>query len=131
MVESSTGPAVSLEREDQPLDLTRLEFGLLAYLMHRPGRVVPRQELLEQLWGFETGATATITVHVGQLRRRSKTSPPNPFICGPFEVWATDSTRSPRVRLGCAGVAVASSCGQQRKFCGSGCAKPVLGASAG
>src|SRR3982750_3653692 len=35
---------------DQPLALTRKEFDLLAYLAARPGRVVSRRELLEEVW---------------------------------------------------------------------------------
>jgi DNA-binding response OmpR family regulator len=67
-----------VHRDGMPLDLPRLEFDLLAYLMARPGQVVVRQELLERVWGFRSGATATITVHLGQLRRRIEPEPAHP-----------------------------------------------------
>jgi DNA-binding response OmpR family regulator len=51
--------------------LTTTEFDLLAHLMHRPGRVVPREELLEQVWGYPPGTpTRTVDVHVAQLRAK-------------------------------------------------------------
>jgi DNA-binding response OmpR family regulator len=52
-----------------PVDLTTTEFDLLAYLMARPGRVCPREELLADVWGYPAGtATRTVDVHVAQLR---------------------------------------------------------------
>ncbi len=53
------------------VDLTTTEFDLLAHLMRRPGRVVPREELLEEVWGYPAGtATRTVDVHVAQLRAK-------------------------------------------------------------
>ena len=52
-----------------PVELTTTEFGLLAHLMARPGRVCPREELLAEVWGYPAGtATRTVDVHVAQLR---------------------------------------------------------------
>jgi DNA-binding response OmpR family regulator len=52
-----------------PVELTTTEFDLLAYLMARPGRVCPREELLAEVWGYPPGtATRTVDVHVAQLR---------------------------------------------------------------
>jgi two-component system response regulator ResD len=67
-----------VERDGRQLALSRLAFDLLAHLVHRFRRAVRRQEILEQVWGFATGATATITVHVGQLRRTSEDDPSRP-----------------------------------------------------
>ena len=51
------------------IDLTTTEFDLLLYLMQRPGRVCPRDELLTDVWGYPAGtATRTTDVHIAQLR---------------------------------------------------------------
>lgn len=54
-----------------PLELTRKEFDLLAYLAARPGRVVSRRELLEEVWRQPSiGEDQTIDVHLYWLRRK-------------------------------------------------------------
>jgi DNA-binding response OmpR family regulator len=51
--------------------LTRKEFDLLAALMRAPGRVLTRERLLQQVWGYDAAAeTRTVDVHVRQLRRK-------------------------------------------------------------
>jgi DNA-binding response OmpR family regulator len=53
------------------LALTRKEFDLLAYLAGRPGRVVSRRELLEEVWRQPSiGEDQTIDVHLYWLRRK-------------------------------------------------------------
>ncbi|BCJ56810.1 response regulator transcription factor [Micromonospora endophytica] len=53
------------------LHLTRKEFGVLEYLMTRPGRVVPAEELLEHVWDAHADPfTETVRVTVGTLRRK-------------------------------------------------------------
>ncbi|MGP3975414.1 response regulator transcription factor [Streptomyces sp. 8N114] len=52
------------------LDLTRREFDLLAYLAGRPGVVVPRKELLAEVWQLSYGDDQTIDVHLSWLRRK-------------------------------------------------------------
>jgi len=57
--------------DGQPLALTRKEFDLLAYLAARPGRVVSRRELLEEVWRQPSiGEDQTIDVHLYWLRRK-------------------------------------------------------------
>lgn len=57
--------------EDVELDLTRREFALLRYLARHAGRVVSKQELVEQVWRQPyIGAEATVDVHVSWLRRK-------------------------------------------------------------
>ena len=54
-----------------PVDLTTTEFDLLLYLMRRPGRVCPRDELLADVWGYPAGTpTRTTDVHIAQLRAK-------------------------------------------------------------
>ncbi len=52
-----------------PLDLTRLEFDVLAYLAANPGRVVSRKELLREVWQ-RTDSARTVDVHLSWLRRK-------------------------------------------------------------
>ena len=56
--------------EGRPLDLSRREFDLLAYLAARPGEVVTRRELLTQVWQLPYGDDQTIDVHLSWLRRK-------------------------------------------------------------
>ncbi|POM24474.1 Alkaline phosphatase synthesis transcriptional regulatory protein PhoP [Actinomadura rubteroloni] len=53
-----------------PLELTRREYDLLAYLAARPGRVVARRELLAEVWRQTYGGDQTIDVHLSWLRRK-------------------------------------------------------------
>ena len=64
--------------EGSPVSLSRLEFDLLVYLVERAGRIVTRAELARDVWGFEGTSAATITVHIGQLRRKLEPDPRNP-----------------------------------------------------
>ncbi len=54
-----------------PVDLTYTEFELLRYLMQHPGRVLTREVLLSQVWGYDYyGGTRTVDVHVRRLRAK-------------------------------------------------------------
>jgi DNA-binding response OmpR family regulator len=54
-----------------PLTLTPKEFGVLEYLITRPGRVVSSEELLEHVWDANADPfTQTVRVTVGTLRRK-------------------------------------------------------------
>jgi len=57
--------------DGRPLDLTRLEFDLLAYLAGREGEVISRRQLLAEVWKQPYGGgDKTIDVHVAWLRRK-------------------------------------------------------------
>jgi two-component system, OmpR family, response regulator ResD len=64
-----TGRRVTVgERE---VDLTRLEFDLLAELAAHPRVVYTRERLLEKVWGYQSGVGGkTVDVHVANLRRK-------------------------------------------------------------
>jgi len=52
------------------LDLSALEFDLLAALASAPGRVFTRAQLLERVWGWDYfGAERVVDVHIGNLRK--------------------------------------------------------------
>ena len=54
-----------------PVELTGMEFDLLAYLLDNVGIVVSRDLLLDRVWGLSyAGGTRTVDVHVAQLRRK-------------------------------------------------------------
>jgi len=56
---------------EEPLDLPRREFDLLHMLMTNAGTVLPRQRLMDDVWGVDWfGSTKTLDVHVAGLRRR-------------------------------------------------------------
>jgi DNA-binding response OmpR family regulator len=57
--------------EGRAVPMTKMELGLLALLLEHPGRVFTREELLNQVWGYErTPTTRTVDTHVVQLRTK-------------------------------------------------------------
>ncbi|MGZ4438218.1 MAG: winged helix-turn-helix transcriptional regulator [Nocardioides sp.] len=65
----------------RPLDLTFKEFELLKYLVQHPGRVFTREQLLQEVWGYDYfGGTRTVDVHVRRLR--AKLGPENETLIG-------------------------------------------------
>jgi DNA-binding response OmpR family regulator len=51
--------------------LTRKEFALLAYMINSVGRVATRQQLLDNVWGYNYfGDTRTLDVHIRRLRQK-------------------------------------------------------------
>jgi len=60
-----------VNRGERGIALTQREFELLEYLMRNERIVVPRQRLLEEVWGYDPFATTnTIEVFVSNLRRK-------------------------------------------------------------
>ena len=63
--------AYSVKIKGQLIDLTFKEFELLKFLAQHPGRVFSRQQLLQEVWGFDYfGGTRTVDVHVRRLRAK-------------------------------------------------------------
>lgn len=55
----------------RPLDLTYMEYELLAFLASHPGRVFTRETLLSRVWGYEYyGGARTVDVHIRRLRAK-------------------------------------------------------------
>jgi len=51
--------------------LTRKEFGILEYLLHRQGATVKQEELLEHVWEMDANTVVTtVRVHINSLRRK-------------------------------------------------------------
>ena len=60
-----------VELNGEPLQLTRREFDVLAYLAERVGQVISRRELMNQVWHqARIGEEQTIDVHISWLRRK-------------------------------------------------------------
>ncbi|HBB31678.1 MAG TPA: DNA-binding response regulator [Cyanobacteria bacterium UBA8803] len=65
--------------ESEPLDLTTLEFNLLATFISQPGRVWNRTQLIDKLWGNDFfGDERVVDTHVARLRKKIEPDPSNP-----------------------------------------------------
>lgn len=59
--------------------LVAKEFELLRFLMHNPNKVFSREQLFNQIWGFdEYGDISTVTVHIRKIREKIETDPSKP-----------------------------------------------------
>ena len=68
-------------RGSDRISLTYTEFSLLELLFREPGEVVPRAEILEQLWGYPPRRAAdlrVVDVYVARLRGKLEPDPRNP-----------------------------------------------------
>jgi len=64
-----TQQAVILDSER--MSLTRKEYDLLALLVQHAGEIIPREVLLQQVWGYSPEVrTRTLDVHVRRLRKK-------------------------------------------------------------
>lgn len=62
-----------------PLDLSAKEFQLLKYFIEHRGATISRDELLQEVWGYNaTPSTRTIDVHVAWLRQKLEANPKVP-----------------------------------------------------
>ena len=62
--------------EGGSLVLPQKEFMLLYKMASFPGRIFTRQQLMDEIWGYETDSDAhTVEVHVGRLRERFRDNP--------------------------------------------------------
>lgn len=63
--------AYKAERATQPLDLSAREYRLLRYLVAKSGSVVTRDELLDEVWGYNSyPSTRTVDNHIARLRQK-------------------------------------------------------------
>ena len=68
-----------VRKDGQPLDLTLREFELLKYLATRDDKVFSREQLLEDVWGYEYyGDIRTVDVTVRRLREKLEDDPGDP-----------------------------------------------------
>lgn len=65
--------------DDEEVILTAKEFDLLWFLLSHPGQVFSRDQLLNNVWGYDFfGDSSTVTVHVRRLREKIERNPNKP-----------------------------------------------------
>jgi DNA-binding response OmpR family regulator len=63
----------------QPLDLSAREFEILRYLIRHRGEIVTRNQLLDEVWGYESSpVTRTVDNHIARLRQKIEPDPSEP-----------------------------------------------------
>ncbi len=69
-----------VEKGGKPIDLTPVEYELLAFLAQRKGQVFQAEILLQQVWGYPpgTGSPSLVRMHVLNLRRKIEQDPLHP-----------------------------------------------------
>ncbi|MBX3176502.1 MAG: response regulator transcription factor [Candidatus Hydrogenedentes bacterium] len=66
-------------RDDQPVELTAIEFELLLTLAKRPNRVFSRDQLIEMAWKHSYyGVPKVVDVHIGHIRKKIEEDPLRP-----------------------------------------------------
>jgi two-component system alkaline phosphatase synthesis response regulator PhoP len=66
-------------KNDQPVDLSAMEFKLLQFLIENRGAVHSRDDLLDAVWGYDAmPTTRTVDVHVAWLRQKLEENPRHP-----------------------------------------------------
>lgn len=66
-------------KEGAPLELSAREFQLLKYFIEHRGATLTREELLNEVWGYNsTPTTRTVDVHVAWLRQKVEPNPRHP-----------------------------------------------------
>lgn len=68
-----------VERDGEVVELSALEFKLLRYLIEHRGATLSRDELLNEVWGYDAmPSTRTVDVHVAWLRQKLEPNPRHP-----------------------------------------------------
>lgn len=75
-------PALTIDRDghrvfvhDKPIELTHKEFDLFAALAKNSGRVLSREQLIEQIWGYDfEGDARVVDIHIKNIREKLKRS---------------------------------------------------------
>ncbi len=63
----------------QPIELSAKEFKLLKHLIERRGQILSRDDLLDEVWGYNAMlSTRTVDVHVAWLRQKLEPNPKHP-----------------------------------------------------
>ena len=70
---------MEIRRNGRPVTLTSKELKTLAYLIRNPRRVISRDELLNEVWGYENyPCTRTVDNHILKLRKKLESNPADP-----------------------------------------------------
>lgn len=69
----------TVEKKNESIELSALEFKLLHYLIEHRGEVLKRDELLDEVWGYDAmPSTRTVDVHIAWLRQKLEENPRHP-----------------------------------------------------
>lgn len=86
-------------RDGQEVELTPIEFDLLHALVSHAGRVLSREQLLEQVWGVDYyGDERVVDVHIGRLRKKIEQDPAQPELIN--TVWGVGYRFEDQARQG-------------------------------
>ncbi len=68
--------SLTVRTADETLVLPQKEFMLLYKMASFPGKIFTRQQLMDDIWGYDSESdTHTVDVHIGRLRERFKDNP--------------------------------------------------------
>ena len=68
-----------VRKDGLPVELSALEFKLLQHLIEHRGKMLSRDELLDEVWGYDaTPTTRTVDVHIAWLRQKLEPNPRRP-----------------------------------------------------
>ena len=68
-----------VRKENEPIELSAMEFKLLQFLIENRGAVHSRDKLLDEVWGYDAmPSTRTVDVHVAWLRQKLEENPKYP-----------------------------------------------------
>jgi two-component system alkaline phosphatase synthesis response regulator PhoP len=68
-----------VRKDGSPVDVSALEFKLLAYLIEHRGALVSRDQILSDVWGYESMPySRTVDVHIASLRQKVEPDPHRP-----------------------------------------------------
>jgi DNA-binding winged helix-turn-helix (wHTH) protein len=71
--------SMEVRRSDRPVSLTAMEFKALKFFVSNPNRVISRDELLNEVWGYDNyPCTRTVDNHVLKLRQKLESEPADP-----------------------------------------------------
>lgn len=66
-------------KSGQAIELSPREFEILRYLIRRRGEIVTRDQLLDEVWGYESSpVTRTVDNHIARLRQKIELNPSEP-----------------------------------------------------
>ncbi len=70
---------MEVRRSEESVALTAMEFKLLRFLVQNAGRVISRDEMLNEVWGYENyPCTRTVDNHILRLRQKLELDPTQP-----------------------------------------------------
>jgi two-component system alkaline phosphatase synthesis response regulator PhoP len=68
-------------KDDQSVEVTSIQFEFLYALARHRGRVLSREQLIEQVWGYDYyGDERVVDVHIGRIRKKVEDDPANPTL---------------------------------------------------